>query len=180
MESLGAGITSVNTWCIHMTTSPQADYISTWAWAITILVTSLSMTSSATDWFCVSSTTQNRHWSSSTAFDWYPVLVTIQLQPPYQDGTSPFGLLGISNTGTGGRNRTFTNRVKVCCATTTQHPNKTWWIWVESNYHLTPYEGGALPLCYTSKLGWPMGIDPMLRLSQSRVLPLHHGQRKTI
>ena len=25
---------------------------------------------------------------------WYPVLVTIQLQPPYQDGTSPFGLLG--------------------------------------------------------------------------------------
>ena len=25
-----------------------------------------------------------------------------------------------------------------------------------------------------------MGIDPMLRLSQSRVLPLHHGQRKTI
>ena len=124
MESLGASITCVNTWCTHMTTSPRMDYISTWAWAITILVTSLSMTFSATDWFCVSLTTQNQHWSSSTAFNWYPVLVTIQLQPPYQDGTSPFGLLGISNTGTGGRNRTFTNRVKVCCATTTQHPNK--------------------------------------------------------
>ena len=35
-------------------------------------------------------------------------------------------------------------------------------------------------LRHITKLGWPMGIDPMLRLSQSRVLPLHHGQRKTI
>ena len=25
-----------------------------------------------------------------------------------------------------------------------------WWMRVESNYHLTPYEGGALPLCYSS------------------------------
>ena len=115
MESLVASITRVNTWCIHMTTSPRMDYISTWAWAITIPVTSLSMTSSANDWSCVFSTTQNRRWSSSTAFDWYPVLVTIQLQPPYQDGTSPFGLLGISNTGTGTWVRTRDDRVKVCC-----------------------------------------------------------------
>ena len=129
MESLAASITCVNTWCIHMTTSPRMDYISTWAWAITIPVISLSMTSSANDWSCVFSTTQNQRWSLSTAFDWYPVLVTIQLQPPYQDGTSPFGLLGISNTGTGTWDRTRDDRVKVCCVTSTPFPNKTWWLW---------------------------------------------------
>jgi len=25
-----------------------------------------------------------------------------------------------------------------------------WWKWKESNFHCTPYEDAALPLCYTS------------------------------
>ena len=35
----------------------------------------------------------------------------------------------------------------------------SWWMRVESNYHFTPYEGGALPLCYSS-LGCLMGFEP--------------------
>ena len=41
-----------------------------------------------------------------------------------------------------------------------ESPTKTtWWMKVESNYHLTPYEGGALPLCYSS-MGCMMGFEP--------------------
>ena len=35
----------------------------------------------------------------------------------------------------------------------------TWWMRVESNYHRTPYEGGTLPLCYSS-MGCMMGFEP--------------------
>ena len=173
MESLRASITSVNTWCIHMTTLLQMDYISTWVWAITILVTSLSMTFSANDWYCVSSTTQNRHWSSLTAFDWYPVLVTIQLQPPYQDGTSPFGLLGISNTGTGTWVRTRDDRVKVCCVSNYTIPEQNYLVVIEGiDPSSSAYEAGAHPST-PYHLGCRMRIELMIAESQPAVLPLN-------
>ena len=35
-----------------------------------------------------------------------------------------------------------------------------WWKWKESNFHFSPYEGGALPLCYISNLVASDGNDP--------------------
>ena len=50
-------------------------------------------------WFTASSLSirVTSHLSSHLGSNWFLLLVSIQLQPPYQDGTSPFGLAGIDH-----------------------------------------------------------------------------------
>ena len=76
--------------------------------------------------------------------------------------------------------------------TITPFPNKNiWWMRVESNYHLTPYEGGALPLCYSSigvsyenrthdsgitTRGFATKLTPPYRNTPSSQTPTFHGR----